>query len=130
VLLIIREMMFGNHRFDQIARNTGAPRDRLAARLRGLVDSGLVERRPYSDHPRRVEYHLTQAGRDLAPVVRALRRWGDKWTTEQPPLTVRHHCGHELDVVSRCGACGEEIRETDLAFEAETAGWDLRGPVA
>ncbi|KPI18545.1 transcriptional regulator, HxlR family [Actinobacteria bacterium OK006] len=44
-LLIVREVTFGNHRFSQIARNTGAPRDRLAARLRSLVDAGILDRR-------------------------------------------------------------------------------------
>ena len=39
-LLAVREVMFGNHRFSQIARNTAAPRDRLAARLKALVDAG------------------------------------------------------------------------------------------
>src|SRR6476646_737026 len=48
-LLAIREVMFGNHRFSEIARNTGAPRDRLAARLKTLVDAGVLERRQYLD---------------------------------------------------------------------------------
>src|SRR4029079_2786961 len=44
-LLAVREVMFGNHRFSEIARNTGAPRDRLAARLKVLVGAGGPERR-------------------------------------------------------------------------------------
>ena len=42
-LLIVREVSFGNGRFSQIATNTGAPRDRLAARLKTLVDAGVLE---------------------------------------------------------------------------------------
>jgi len=44
-LLAVREVLFGNHRFSEIARNTGAPRDRLAARLKSLVAAGVLERR-------------------------------------------------------------------------------------
>ena len=66
-LLAVREITFGNKRFDVIARNTGAPRDRLAARLRTLEAAGVIERRLYSEHPPRYEYELTQAGEELRP---------------------------------------------------------------
>ncbi len=89
-LLVIRELMFGNYRFSELARQTGAPRDRLAARLRDLVEAGIVERRPYRDNPPRFDYHLTPAGRALAPVLKALREWGDEWAvTERPPFDPR-----------------------------------------
>ena len=89
-LLAVREIFFGNHRFEAIARNTGAPRDRLAARLRSLEHAGVVERRPYNERPPRHEYHLTEAGRDLAPVIRALLDWGDRWVHEEPPVVMVH----------------------------------------
>jgi DNA-binding HxlR family transcriptional regulator len=127
-LLIVRELLFGNHRFDQLARNTGAPRDRLAARLHSLQTANLVARRRYYEHPERFEYHLTEAGRELGPILDTLRQWGDKWVVEQPPMVVRHSCGHELAAVSRCRECGEQIREADLTIEPTTAGWDVRGP--
>ena len=75
-LLAVREIAFGNKRFDAIARNTGAPRDRLAARLRALEAGGVVERRQYSEHPPRYEYELTEAGLELRSVLIALRSWG------------------------------------------------------
>ncbi len=75
-LLAIREIAFGNCRFDAITRNTGAPRDRLAARLRAMDAAGVVVRQQYSEHPPRFEYHLTEAGRDLGLVLQALRAWG------------------------------------------------------
>ena len=68
-LLAVREIAFGNKRFDAIARNTGAPRDRLAARLRALEAGGVVERRQYSEHPPRYEYELTEAGLELRSVL-------------------------------------------------------------
>jgi DNA-binding HxlR family transcriptional regulator len=84
-LLVIRELLFGNSRFTELARNIGAPRDRLAARLKTLVETGIVERRQYSQSPPRWDYHLTPAGRALGPVVKALREWGDEWAVTDPP---------------------------------------------
>src|SRR6202163_1342408 len=78
-LLAIREVFLGNRRFDEMVRQTGAPRDTLAARLRTLTGAGILERRPYSEHPARFEYYLTDAGRDLYPVIASLMAWGDKY---------------------------------------------------
>jgi DNA-binding HxlR family transcriptional regulator len=126
-LLAIREVMFGNHRFSQIARNTGAPRDRLAARLRALVDAGVLEQQVYQESPRRADYHLTEAGRELGPVLNALLAWGDRWIVESPPLTLRHH-GHKLQPRMVCATCGERVHATDVDRQVNTPGWDLAGP--
>jgi DNA-binding HxlR family transcriptional regulator len=76
-LLVIREIGFGVHRFNDIQRHTGMPRDRLAARLRALEQAGLITRRRYSEHPPRHEYLATAAGRALGPVLASLRAWGE-----------------------------------------------------
>lgn len=78
-LLVVREIGFGVRRFTDIQRNTGAPREMLTARLRKLEDVGVIARERYSDHPPRHEYRLTEAGRALLPVLRGLRRWGEKY---------------------------------------------------
>jgi DNA-binding HxlR family transcriptional regulator len=80
-LLIVRELGFGVRRFKDIRTNTGAPRETLALRLRKLEDAGVIERRRYSDRPPRDEYLLTDAGRALLPVLRALREWGERHAT-------------------------------------------------
>jgi DNA-binding HxlR family transcriptional regulator len=108
-LLAVREIGYGVHRFSQIAAYTGASRDMLADRLRKLEHAGIIERRPYSDHPPRYEYHLTQAGRELFPVMLALRQWGDKWAVDSPAVTLRHSCGHQLEVERTCRHCGEPV---------------------
>jgi DNA-binding HxlR family transcriptional regulator len=82
-LLAVRELGFGVTRFNDILRNTGAPRASLAARLRELEAAGLVRRERYSQHPPRDEYLLTEAGQALGPVVRSLREWGERWITPQ-----------------------------------------------
>ena len=127
-LLAIREIAFGNCRFDAIARNTGAPRDRLAARLRAMEAAGVVVRQQYSEHPPRFEYHLTEAGRDLGPVLQALRAWGDRWAVSTPPALFEHSCGHDLDTALVCRHCGDEVRPHDLKMHVLARGWDQRGP--
>lgn len=126
-LLIVREVMFGNHRFSAIARNTGAPRDRLAARLRELVAAGVLEQRAYQASPPRSDYHLTRAGRQLGPVLQVLREWGDAWAVDAPPVTVRHH-DHELKLGTACDVCGERVRVRDVHRTMNVDGWTMAGP--
>ena len=75
-LLVIREIALGARRFSAIVAGTGAPRDRIAARLKTLEAAGVIARVPYQDHPRRDDYELTESGRGLLPVLDALLAWG------------------------------------------------------
>ncbi|OBK77752.1 helix-turn-helix domain-containing protein [Mycobacterium sp. 1164985.4] len=75
-LLVVREIALGATRFSDIVRGTGAPRDRIAARLRSLEQAGVVARSRYQDTPPRHEYRLTDSGRALLPVLDALLAWG------------------------------------------------------
>ena len=134
-LLAVREITFGNKRFDVIARNTGAPRDRLAARLRALEAAGVVARRQYSEHPPRYEYELTEAGTELRLVLAALRSWGDKWAVDAPPVAFSHvsedgACEHDLDPVFTCRHCGTEDTPGSLKVRSLAPGWSLQGPAA
>src|SRR5690242_8619857 len=78
-MLILREAFFGVRRYGQLARNIGVPRPTLSARLRKLVDTGLLERAQYAREPDRFEYRLTAVGRDLFAAVVTLMQWGDKY---------------------------------------------------
>ena len=115
-LQVIREMGYGVHRFAQIAAYTGASRDILADRLRNLESAGLVERRQYSEHPPRFEYHLTDAGRELFPVLLALHEWGDKWAVADPSLQLIHSCGHQLHAVPACQHCGDPATPGNVTY--------------
>lgn len=115
-LLAVREVFLGNRRFDEMVRRTGAPRDTMTARLRTLVEAGILERRQYSDHPPRFEYHLTGAGRDLYPVILTLLRWGDEHLAGEdgPPMILEHHTheqngGHRIVPEVTCQECGEIV---------------------
>jgi DNA-binding HxlR family transcriptional regulator len=115
-LLAVREVFMGNGRFDEMARRTGAPRDTLAARLRTLVGTGILERRQYSARPVRHEYVLTDAGRELYPVILTLMRWGIRHLAVENgwPTTLEHRCGHRLAPQVVCEACGEPISSRDV----------------
>jgi DNA-binding HxlR family transcriptional regulator len=119
-MLAVREVFFGNRRFDEMIRRTGAPRDTLAARLRTLVDRGILERRQYSERPARFEYRLTEAGRELYPVLLTLMRWGDRHLAgeEGPPARFEHNCGHPLVAQVVCEACGQPVQARDTRLLA------------
>jgi DNA-binding HxlR family transcriptional regulator len=77
-LLVVRELTLGNTRFEDIVRGTGAPRDRVTARLKALGQSGVIQRIPYQTTPPRFDYQLTDSGYALLPVLDALLAWGLK----------------------------------------------------
>ncbi|MFL5822142.1 MAG: winged helix-turn-helix transcriptional regulator [Solirubrobacteraceae bacterium] len=119
-LMILREALFGVRRYGQLARNLGIPRPTLSARLRSMVDSGLLERVPYARDPDRHEYRLTEAGRDLFGAAALLMRWGDKYLAgpEGPPIVLRHYdCGAIAEPILMCANCGQEITPYNVAPE-------------
>ncbi|WP_393085837.1 winged helix-turn-helix transcriptional regulator [Streptomyces sp. LN704] len=129
-LLVMREVMLGATRFDQLARNIGAPRDVLTARLKRLVDIGVLEKAEYSDRPKRYEYRPTRAGLELQPVLLTLMAWGDRHLQEDGfrPMVMEHTCGHELVPQVVCRECGHEIEQGDLTAHPQSPGWTVAGP--
>lgn len=79
-LLIMRDLFGGTKRFGEIRRSLGhvSPKT-LAQRLRELEGQGLVTRTVYPEVPPRVEYALTEKGRNLEEIIDAMRRWGERW---------------------------------------------------
>ena len=81
-VLILRDLLLqGNRRFQDFRESMPslAP-NTLSARLKSLEASGLIDRRLYSDHPPRLEYLLTERGKSLGPILKAMRDWGTKNT--------------------------------------------------
>ncbi|HVV74917.1 MAG TPA: helix-turn-helix domain-containing protein [Mycobacteriales bacterium] len=108
-LLVVRELILGTDKFNDIAANTGAPRDILTARLRRLEELGVIEREEYSSRPPRYSYVLTKKGRDLRPVVMALKHWGDTHVMGRTmPPVYEHSCGEIFTPATHCAACGEK----------------------
>lgn len=84
--MIVRELLAGSQHFNEIERGLpGISRSLLVSRLRHLEDSGVVERR-HRLKPNRVEYSLTDAGRDLQRVIERLGEWGVRWAFGEPKL--------------------------------------------
>ena len=77
--LILRECLYGVHRFDELHRWLGIGRNILTRRLNALVDQGVLERRPYQAQPVRYDYHLTEQGYDAALVLLAMMPFGERW---------------------------------------------------
>ena len=78
-LLIVRDAFDGLRRFGEFQRNLGLAKNILSARLRNLVEHGILELVPASDGGAYQEYVLTEKGRGLFPVLVALRQWGDEF---------------------------------------------------
>lgn len=82
---IVRNMLSGSVRFSEILVAVPGLSDRLLSeRLRELEAEGIVERHVYPETPVRVEYELTDKGRELEAIVYALDRWADRWAGAAP----------------------------------------------
>jgi len=127
-MLIVRDAFLGVKRFDTFQRRLGISRNVLQQRLERLVDAGVLERVAYSDHPVRYDYTLTTKGRDLWPVLNAMRQWGDTYAAPHgAPLNLVHTtCQHETIATLVCSHCGETLDSRNVravAGEGRTASW-------
>jgi DNA-binding HxlR family transcriptional regulator len=87
-ILILRDAFRGLTRFDQFQKSLDIAPNMLTRRLNALVESGLLERRAYCEHPPRYEYVLTERGRDFRPVLWALLAWGNRHFAPDGPSVV------------------------------------------
>jgi DNA-binding HxlR family transcriptional regulator len=119
-MLILRDAFLGVTRFDAFQQRLGISRNILQQRLTRLVEAGILGRDRYCEHPPRYDYRLTDKGRDLWPVLTAMRQWGDRYAAPAgPPLVVTHkECGSSDDAVLVCGSCGEPIGARDVRATA------------
>ena len=81
-ILILRDLLLqGPRKFRDLEESlAGISPNTLSARLKLLEEHGIVARKLYAEHPPRAEYALTAKGRELGPVLGALRAWGQKHT--------------------------------------------------
>ena len=80
-VLILRDLMPGTKRFGELMRSLrGVSQKVLTAQLRQMEDSGLLTRTVYPEVPPRVEYSLTELGRNLKPVLDAMQQWGEQYS--------------------------------------------------
>lgn len=104
-LLVLREVLLGNDRFDSLRDRLGVADNVLSGRLRGLVADGLLQRVPYRDGGRtRHSYRVTRAGEDALPVLNALARWGAEHAPPPTPDAV---------MAIRCARCDQDPGSAD-----------------
>ena len=115
--LVLREAFLGVRRFVEFQRNIGVARNILSARLRKLVEHGILERRQYEHRPPRFEYRLTERGLDLYPAIVALMQWGDRHAAHPAgrAVVLEHKgCGKDSAPQLVCSQCGEPIGARDM----------------
>ena len=81
---ILRALMVGVSRFSDLAATVPGMSDRmLSERLKELEAEGVVVRRVIPETPVRIEYELTEKGRDLQAVIDAVSEWAGRWAVEE-----------------------------------------------
>src|SRR4051812_30295333 len=117
-ILILRDAFHGLTRFDQFQKSLDIAPNMLTRRLNALVESGLLERRRYSERPPRDEYVLTARGRDFRPVLWALLSWGNKHFAPEGKsvVIVDRETGAEAEPVLVDRASGRPL--TEAAFRS------------
>jgi DNA-binding HxlR family transcriptional regulator len=110
--LVVRQAFLGARRFDEFHSALGIPRNVLAERLRTLEGHGVLERRLYQERPPRYEYHLSEKGIALYPVIVTMMAWGDEWLDwpDGPPVDlVDRETGQRIEPVLVDRRTGEPI---------------------
>jgi len=78
--LIVKELSEGCARFSELqAALKGISPRTLSQRLDGMENCGLITKRSFAEVPPRVEYKLTDKGRDLLPILHSMAVWGEKY---------------------------------------------------
>jgi len=126
--LILRASFNGIVYFEDFQSTLGIARNILSNRLAKLVDKGILTREPVATDKRRVAYRLTEKGRDLVPVMIALRQWGERWSGKPPggpvladardrrpigPITIHAWDGRPLGLGDMCWVRREESGAPD-----------------
>jgi len=117
-ILILRDALHGLTRFDQFQKSLDIAPNMLTRRLNSLVESGLLERRQYSERPPRHEYILTDLGRDFRSILVALNTWGNKHFAPEGPsvLLIDSTTGEEAEPVMIDGKSGKRLNSPDFVF--------------
>lgn len=124
--LIVQEVFRGAGGFEDLLSGTGATRNTLSTRLRGLVANGVLEQRAQRQGGARKNYHLTEKGEDLFSWILLVWSWGIRWQSvaSNGPTVLSHTtCGKAMLPVPVCGHCHGRISVHNCRYETgEGAG--------
>ncbi|MFT4086707.1 MAG: helix-turn-helix domain-containing protein [Gordonia sp. (in: high G+C Gram-positive bacteria)] len=117
-LLILKYAFAGVRRFNGFQSALGISRSRLNDRLERLVEHGILVKQKAADGPHD-EYRLTAKGKDVYPILMAIKDWGDEhMAPDGPPVVYPHrNCSGEAHATLTCDACGETLTAHDVAPE-------------
>ncbi|HEY2651057.1 MAG TPA: helix-turn-helix domain-containing protein [Solirubrobacteraceae bacterium] len=130
-LLILRDAVTGMERFEEFQHSLGIASNVLTNRLKLLCDEGVLERVPDPERPGRPKYVLTDKGRELAPALLVLLKWGDRYypTPGGPPrLTLHVGCGGNIGADFRCDRCGKPATREGIEFRPGPGAVPERSP--
>jgi DNA-binding HxlR family transcriptional regulator len=117
--VIMREAFYGATRFEEFVQRTGISEPVAAARLKDLTEEGIFEKVPYREPGQRTrnEYHLTEKGSELLPVLVAMGDWGSRWLFDDgAPVEFRHAgCDSPVKAVIRCGE-GHDLTASEIVL--------------
>ncbi|GAB5489063.1 MAG: helix-turn-helix domain-containing protein [Parasphingorhabdus sp.] len=128
-LLIVREAFYGVTRFKDFQANTGIAKNLLSSRLSQLVESGIIGKKDIGTHGSRHEYHLTQKGRALTPVMVALSQWGNEWVFgdgNEPVQLLDAQSGKPIMPLSPRSPDGDQLDWRDIVMRV---GPGANGPM-
>jgi DNA-binding HxlR family transcriptional regulator len=116
-LLILRDAFLGVRRFNDFHAHLDIPKAVLSDRLGGLVEDGVLQRRPDPEHAGRQLYELTAVGRDLWPTLHALLVWGGRHRAPNSRVFKHATCETSLDDHGHCPACDMTPGPDDIVSE-------------
>jgi DNA-binding HxlR family transcriptional regulator len=130
-LLIVRDALKGTCRFGEFQKSLGLAKNILSARLRTMVENGILEMRPAADGSTHHEYHLTDAGAQLQVVLVALRQWGERNLFEQgEPVMVMldKENGQPVQRLQLTSQDGRTLTPADVQVKEGSARAPLKAP--
>jgi DNA-binding HxlR family transcriptional regulator len=116
-LMIVRDAFFGVRRFGDFAKSLGIAKNILTTRLDHLVKHGIFEKVDVGSEGTHFEYHLTDKGDALLPVLTALREWSDGWVFgrgHEPILIQDRRTGRRVPKMRVRASDGRPLSRRDL----------------
>lgn len=123
-MLIIRDAMLGKKRFGEFQKSLGVAKNILTMRLRALVDDGLLRLEPAADGSAYQDYVLTEKGRDVFPIMVALRQWAEEYAFtpgEETNIMVDRETGQRIRKLELHAANGRLLGLGDVTLKPAVA---------
>ena len=130
--LILRGAFNGLHHFEEFQSTLGIARNILSNRLARLVEHQILRRDPDPADRRKVAYRLTERGRELLPVLIAMRQWGERWVCSMPsnPVLIDRYSRRPIATMTVQSVDGRPLSLGDLEWvdRSEVSESDLKSP--